>query len=149
MSGTERNALPRCTDTGSVTWNRFEGLLTEPDTMDMVSRSKGLAFRASPRRVPSRLSAGPVAVNPRESKKRAIYEATSMTLERSLRCSTDAALRAAACASVPSARSVSVRTVPVAARARGSDPLLPRHRCRRSLAERGPRSEEGRTDQGD
>lgn len=48
-----------------MTWNRFEGLLTEPDTMGVVPRTEGLAFLASPRRAPHGTVVRGVAVNPR------------------------------------------------------------------------------------
>ena len=53
-----------------MTWNRFEGLLTEPDTMGVVPRTEGLAFLASPRLAPHATVAGGVAVNPRGNVKK-------------------------------------------------------------------------------
>ena len=68
--GTDGNALARCTCTASVTGDRFEGLLTEPDTMGVVPRTEGLAFLASPRLAPHATVAGGVAVNPRGNVKK-------------------------------------------------------------------------------
>ena len=45
-----------------MTWNQFEGLLTEPDTMGVVPRTEGLAFLASPRRASHGTVARGVAV---------------------------------------------------------------------------------------
>ena len=64
--GTDGNALLRCTDTGSVNRDRFEGLLTEPDTMGAVTMTEGLAFPTSPRDVLARHSENPGAAHPRD-----------------------------------------------------------------------------------
>ena len=53
-----------------MTWNRFKGLLTEPDTMGVVPRTEGLVFVASPRLAPHATVAGGVAVNPRGNVKK-------------------------------------------------------------------------------
>ena len=68
--GTDGNALAHCTMVKSVRFDRFEGLLTEPDTMGMVPRTEGLAFVASPRVVALAAVARAVAVNPRGSRKK-------------------------------------------------------------------------------